>query len=326
MKSSINNNYSLYHIENFNKKLDDKTVNILNSYFKILIEYLQYIFENIKIKNVNYYRFIIIRGIETINNVFNYILFYTQNLEITIFHIQKSFYFYVEFIQQTSSEQNVFLELSSRDATMYVYRKTIFELNNDFRKNYVSTNKDTNEKLELINKYIDVLKSIIFNIFCKNEFYSKDKINLFVVKEELKDKNNTSDNTSTTTCTSTNFTNNVNDVYYVNNVNDVNNITNINDIKNINNYLNIYQEIGYKFISINLNQEQLKFINLFIEKINSNKISLNKFLEIINLLIKKIIKSPQFIITNKNKLYHVELNRLISEDSKSDNIISFISE
>ena len=282
MKSSINNNYSLYHIENFNKKLDDKTINILNNYFKILIEYLQYVFENIKIKNVNYYRFIVIRGVETINNVFNYILFYTQNLEITIFHIQKSFYFYVEFIQQTSSEQNVFLELSSRDATMYVYRKTIFELNNDFRKNYVSTNKDTNEKLELINKYIDVLKSIIFNIFCKNEFYSKDKSN-----------------------TSTN---------------------DVNDITNINNYLNIYQEIGYKFISINLNQEHLKFINLFIEKINSNKISLNKFLEIINLLLKKIIKSPQFTITNKNKLYHVELNRLISEDSNSDNIISFVSE
>lgn len=282
MKSLINNNYSLYHIENFNKKLDDKTITILNNYFKILMEYLQYIFENIKIKNVNYYKFIVIRGIETINNVFNYILFYTQNLEITIFHIQKSFYFYVEFIQQTSSEQNVFLELSSRDSTMYVYRKTIFELNNEFRKNYVSTNKDTNEKLKLINEYIDILKSIIYNIFCKNEFYSKDKSN-----------------------TSTN---------------------DVNDITNINNYLNIYQEIGYKFISINLNQEQLKFINLFIEKINSNKISLNKFLEIIKLLLKKIMKSPQFTITNKNKLYHVELNRLVLEDSTSDNIISFISE
>lgn len=282
MKSLINNNYSLYHIENFNKKLDDKTITILNNYFKILMEYLQYIFENIKIKNVNYYRFIVIRGIETINNVFNYILFYTQNLDITIFHIQKSFYFYVEFIQQTSSEQNVFLELSSRDSTMYVYRKTIFELNNEFRKNYVSTNKDTNEKLKLINEYIDILKSIIYNIFCKNEFYSKDK-----------------SNTS---------------------------INDVNDITNINNYLNIYQEIGYKFISINLNQEQLKFINLFIEKINSNKISLNKFLEIIKLLLKKIMKSPQFTITNKNKLYHVELNRLVLEDSTSDNIISFISE
>jgi len=144
------------------------------------MEYLQYMFENIKIKNINYYRFIIIRGIETINNVFNYILFYTQNLELTIFHIQKSFYFYVEFIQQTSSEQNVFLELSSRDATMYVYRKTIFELNNEFRKNYVLNNKETNEKLDIIHNYLDILKETLYNILGKNEFYDDSEINKYL--------------------------------------------------------------------------------------------------------------------------------------------------
>lgn len=75
MKTITQNNYSLFQTEKFCKKLHDKTNHILNSYFKIIMEYLQYMFENIKIKNINYYRFILIRGIETINNVFNHILF-----------------------------------------------------------------------------------------------------------------------------------------------------------------------------------------------------------------------------------------------------------
>ena len=279
MKLLAQNNYSLFQTENFCKILEDKTNDILNNYFKIIMEYLQYMFENIKIKNINYYRFIIIRGIDTINNVFNYILFYTQNLELTIFHIQKSFYFYVEFIQQTSSEQNVFLELSSRDATMYVYRKTIFELNNEFRKNYVLNNKETNEKLDIIHNYLDILKETLYNILGKNEFYHDSEINK---------------------------------------------------------YLGLYQEIGNKFISLHLSIEQLTFVCLFLEKINNNKINLNVFFEIINLLMKKIMKNTQFITNNtKNKLFQNEFIEIISENANdnnnnanliSDKIISFIME
>ena len=53
MKTLTQNNYSLVQTENFCKKLHDKPIDILNSYFKIIMEYLQYMFENIKIKNIN---------------------------------------------------------------------------------------------------------------------------------------------------------------------------------------------------------------------------------------------------------------------------------
>jgi hypothetical protein len=92
------------------------------------MEYLKYVLENHKIKNACYKKFILIRGLETINHVFYFILYYTNNLEITYFHSQKAIYFYVEFIQQTSTEENSFLQLNSRDAIMYVYKKTIFEI------------------------------------------------------------------------------------------------------------------------------------------------------------------------------------------------------
>ena len=54
---------------------------------------------------------------------------------MTYFHSQKSFYFYVEFIGQISEDQHSFLHLSSKDASIFVYKKTIFEINDEIIKN-----------------------------------------------------------------------------------------------------------------------------------------------------------------------------------------------
>ena len=123
---SINDtNYSLHNTDNFKKTLDYSSSEILIRYIELLTEYLKYFFENSKIKNILYLKFIVIRGIETITHVFNTILYYTKNLDITYLHCQKAYYFYIEFIGQISEDHNVFLQLSSKDATMYVYKKTI---------------------------------------------------------------------------------------------------------------------------------------------------------------------------------------------------------
>ena len=103
-------------------------------YSELLIEYTKFIVENIQIKNKSYSKFIIIRGLDTITNVFTTILYYTKNLDLTFFHCQKSYYFYVEFISQISEAEKLFLQLSSRDASTYVYKKTLFDLNNSVLK------------------------------------------------------------------------------------------------------------------------------------------------------------------------------------------------
>lgn len=169
--SSNSSNYSLYNVGNYKKNIEETTSLIMEKYFKVLMEYLKYILDNTKIKNTSYSKFIILRGIETIHHVFYLVLYYTNNLDITYFHSQKSVYFYVEFIQQTSSEENSFLQLSSRDATMYVYRKTIFEISNEHRKNVNSQlSKETKNKWEIISKHTNILKNIVNNIIAKETF------------------------------------------------------------------------------------------------------------------------------------------------------------
>lgn len=157
-------NYSLHNIENYKKVFDCEINVIAQKYSELLIEYLKFINENIKIKKENLTKFIITRGLNTITHVFLHILFYTKNIDITYYHCQKSFYFYVEFVYQISEDEKMFLQLTSRDATLYVYKKTIFEINSECKKINDVLTTDTREKMCVINSYINLYKMYIHKI------------------------------------------------------------------------------------------------------------------------------------------------------------------
>lgn len=78
--------------------------------------------------------FLLLRGIDVINNVFRMLLIETRNLDLSVFHTQKSFYFYIEFIEQIFQQQKTVLNLTSRDAMLFVYKRTIYDLNQDIRE------------------------------------------------------------------------------------------------------------------------------------------------------------------------------------------------
>ena len=67
MKTNLNKdiNFSLQNIENYKKKIDCKTPEIIEIYAKIIIEYLRYIIKTITIKNGKISQFIISRGLNT---------------------------------------------------------------------------------------------------------------------------------------------------------------------------------------------------------------------------------------------------------------------
>lgn len=172
--SSLNDtNYSLHNTDNFKQLLDYNPTEILIKYNELITEYLNYFVENNKIKNPNYLKFIFIRGIETITHVFNTILHYTKNLEITYLHCQKAYYFYIEFICQISEDQNVFLQLSSKDAIMYVYKKTIYEINNEYKKNIVDLLPDELNKINYVTEYIILLKTLVSIVINHEKFLHK---------------------------------------------------------------------------------------------------------------------------------------------------------
>ena len=94
--------------------------------------------ENIFIQEPIYYLYVIVKGIECISNVFITLLLYTKNFNLVYYHCQKAFCYYVEFISQIGNENHSFLKLNAKDAILFVYRKSIFQVDNDFKKKYKS--------------------------------------------------------------------------------------------------------------------------------------------------------------------------------------------
>jgi hypothetical protein len=182
---TASNHYSLQNVENYKSLLDNSLNDVLDKYILLICEYLKFIVENIKMKNRSYFKFILVRGLETITHVFNNILFYSKNLEMSYYHGQKAFYYYVEFIGQISEEQNVFLQLSSRDATMYVYKKTIFEISNDHKKISTYIDEEITQKLKGIQLHMQIYKNIINYLLIVEESLRDSIVEFFIYRFEL---------------------------------------------------------------------------------------------------------------------------------------------
>ena len=88
---------------------------------------------------------------------------YTKNIELAIYHSKRAYIYYVEFIGQIGDDKNSYLQLNSKDATLFVYKKTLFEINNDFRKNFELNNEDKTV-LDLTDSLNKVYTQILLHI------------------------------------------------------------------------------------------------------------------------------------------------------------------
>ena len=151
--TNINNNNSIM-AENHNE-MDTymKYVNVIN-------QYLLFGIETIKNKNSEYLKYILIKGLFTISHVFKMLLLLTRNLDLTYYHCQKSYSYYIEFIGQIGDDAITYLQLNSKDAALFVYKKTIFDINQEYKKNYYET-KAEEKKNKIISIFIDTYNKLI---------------------------------------------------------------------------------------------------------------------------------------------------------------------
>ena len=170
---------SIQNVENYNLVYQESSNIFFEKYIVIINEYIKHCLENIIIQDKTYYNYIIQKGINTINHVFNFLLLYTKNIDIIYHNCQKSYIYYVEFIGQIGQENHSFLQLNSNDATLFVYKKTIFDIPNNFIKNYSLTISDK-KLLDNIDLLIKIHNILMFEYI---ETKSNDDILLFMSNE-----------------------------------------------------------------------------------------------------------------------------------------------
>ena len=91
---------SLSNLEIYKPMLKDNIDLIILKYLQIIEDYVNLFMENIKTDSENYFKYLLINGLKTINNVFILILTYSRNLDITYLYSEKSYFIYIEFVSQ----------------------------------------------------------------------------------------------------------------------------------------------------------------------------------------------------------------------------------
>lgn len=180
LNNSIDNSNVLYSITNYKQEIDVSVTDILTKFIDIIVEYMKLMSEKIIIRNTSVYTFIFNRGIDTLVHVFTMLFYYTKNLDLTFYHSQKAYFFYVEFIEQISDDAVTFLKLTSRDAITFVYKKTIYEINNEYRKNMKELTSYETKIFTAIDQHIYVYRHILSFLINNTTFDYYNKQNYIV--------------------------------------------------------------------------------------------------------------------------------------------------
>lgn len=166
-------NIILSNVENYRAELDSNEHILFLKYIGLIHELFQGCTENIFIKKEEYLKHILIKGINNTVYIYNFLLMYTKNLDLTIYHTQKSIIYYIEFISQIGNDVNNLLQLTSKDATLFIFKKTIFEINEDIRAKFSETN-NTKSKLNMLKLYVDNYNTILIQIIHTFDFKTND--------------------------------------------------------------------------------------------------------------------------------------------------------
>ena len=162
-------NNSLNNIENYKTELDSNEHILFIKYIGLIHELIECSVDNIFIQKSEYLKYVLMKGIKNVFYIFNFLLLYTKNLELTTYHTQKAILYFIEFIGQIGDDNHSFLKLNTKDASLFIYKKTIFEVNNDFRKSYEES-EETKTKMEMLHLYIETYNNIMLKIIENFDF------------------------------------------------------------------------------------------------------------------------------------------------------------
>lgn len=168
--------YALINPNNYNTIIANTVNEITIKYVTLITEYMRFISEKIKVKRHEHFKFIIEKGIDTLSHIFSLIYYYTKNLDLTFYHCQKAYYFYIEFTEQISDEQINFLQLSSREAVLFVYKKTIYDLHKEYKKNEQLLISEEKTILATLDSFIKFNKIVTNSIIYSNLFQNNNKV------------------------------------------------------------------------------------------------------------------------------------------------------
>ena len=145
--------------------ISENIIEILTKYLLTINNFTKFFFTNITLyKNNKLLENLYIKGIILINNIFNISLLYLDSL-VDIYNLcEKGYIYFIEFINQiniTNSSENNSFELTLKDAIIFSYKKTIFNIENTISTDISEFNYF---KHDVINEIIIIINNLSFTL------------------------------------------------------------------------------------------------------------------------------------------------------------------
>lgn len=156
----------------------------ISKYYNLLVQYSLFVHNNLNNSNTNAL-FIYKKGLTLINNIYSQILLYTKNIDLAYYNVQKSYYFFIEYINQIEEIDNMSLDLTINDSIIFVYKKTIYNLDQEFIKTFVEKNAQINEDLIQI-KTVFIKINTVFHQLYKFIFLTNEEYTIDTFKKDIK--------------------------------------------------------------------------------------------------------------------------------------------
>jgi hypothetical protein len=164
------NKCNLDDVKNYNPSLEETETLLFLKYVGLIHELIECSSESLNgIHNKEYLKHMIITGITNTSYIYSFLLLYTNNLELTVYHTQRAILYYIEFVSQIGDDTNNLLKLSTKDATLFVYKKTIFEINEEYRMCFVEK-QENSDKLKILEKFNEIYNRIVVEMIDKYHF------------------------------------------------------------------------------------------------------------------------------------------------------------
>lgn len=141
---------------------------MLSTFDTLTCNYLSLIEEHYKKHNKEFGNYILIKGHNMLCSVFELTLLYTNNLLVTCSTVQRSVLLFCEFVSQIHHDKYNYLHLSIRDAVLFVYKKTIYRLDNS-HSSLSSTNqgKHRHRLLDQHHSLISIYLKTFIDSYCE---------------------------------------------------------------------------------------------------------------------------------------------------------------
>jgi len=168
---------NLEKIEMYKPYINEEVSTIFVRYVYVINEYFAHAIksfndEDSQLYNLQSqdYQYILFNGFNAITTIFKLLLLYTRNLDIVTLHSQKSVYYYVEFLGQIINIHNQFLKLTPKDAVVFMYKKTIFKIPNEYKRGFIENEADCS-KLKRLDHFIMQYSTVVYEELTNRHFY-----------------------------------------------------------------------------------------------------------------------------------------------------------